>query len=173
MDFEKVIKGRRSVRNFQNRALKKEDLTKILNAARYAPSSGNIQNWRFVVVNKNKEKLFHASSKQLMIMKAPVSVVVCADHDAVARYGNRAKLYSIQNTSAAIENMLLMAESMGISSCWVGAFDHECVQRDFKIPDHVEPVAIICFGYSAEKKPTPVRRCLKTVTYFEKWGKKT
>jgi len=61
--------------------------------------------------------------------KAPVVIVVCADtRPCQARYGDRGSaLYAIQDTAAAVENVLLAAVDRGLSSCWIGAFDEAAV----------------------------------------------
>ena len=67
-------------------------------------------------------------------------------------YPEKYKLYAVQDTSLAAENIMLMAFSMKIKSCFVGAFDDNAVKRILRLPDYIEPYCIITLGYSNEKK---------------------
>ena len=101
MEVFEAIKGRRSIRRFEKREVTDEMLAKILEAATYAPSSGNLQNWEFVVVRdeERKRKIAEIALGQSFIAEASVVVVVCSNDRKILRYGERGKrLYSIQNT---------------------------------------------------------------------------
>ncbi len=175
MEFDKCLKTRRSIRDYKNKKISLGDLHKVLNAARYAPSSGNLQNWRFIVVEdkKKKEGLAEASLKQNFVARAPVVVVVCDDVEDVKRnYGEQGKLYAIQNCSVTIQNMMLKANDIGIGSCWVGGFDKDKVREILKIPDRIIPEAIITFGYANGESETPHKIDLNDLVYFEEWGNK-
>ncbi len=176
MEVGEAIEGRRSIRRFQTRRVHKDLIGKILDSARWAPSSGNIQNWQFIVVeDKGKRlQLSEAAAGQSFVAIAPVDIVVCVDNSNMdIFYGKRGvEMYSFQNSAAAIQNMLLTAHSLGLGSCWVGAFEEEAVKRILKIPDEIIPVAIIAIGYPAEKPPAPTRRELKSMVFLEEWGKR-
>jgi nitroreductase len=175
MELFEAIKTRRSVRSFKRKKIPDEVLTKILEAAIWAPSSGNLQNWEFIVVkNKDtKEKIAEIAYNQDFIAEADVVLVVCSNQNKMWRYGERGeKLYSIQNVAAAIQNILLTAHSFGIGSCWIGAFDERELASSLDLPDHVKPHAIIPLGYANEKPRIPSRVGLEEVTFSEKYGKK-
>lgn len=129
MDVLEAIKGRRSMRAFKNRNVSKEIVEKLVDAARYAPSAGNIQPWEFIIVRKAeiKRKLAKAALSQSFIKEATVVIIVCADETRSSHgYEARGKtLYCIQDTAAAIQNILLTAHSLGLGTCWVGAFKEE------------------------------------------------
>ena len=171
MDLFEVIKGRRSIRSYKPDPVPKEDLEKILEAAIWAPSAGNCQPWEFVIVTKDylKEELARAAWGQFWMIKAPLIIVVCANIPRTAwRYGERGeKLYVIQDTAAAIQNMLLMAHYLGYGTCWVGAFDEEEVRRVLKLPRDVRPLALIPLGKPAEKPSPPPRIPLKELIHWE------
>lgn len=151
-----------SVRSFTHENFPDATLSRILEAACWAPSAGNLQPWYFYVV-KNRElqaKIVQACNHQPQIAEAPVIVVVMADPArANERYGERgAQLYCLQDTAAAIQNMLLAAEGLGIGSCWIGAFDERQVQTLVEAPPRLRAVAIVCFGYSDEQDYQPKER---------------
>jgi nitroreductase len=161
MDVFDAIKGRRSVREFKPDSIDDKDLEKILEAGKSAPSAGNCQPWEFVVVKDGatKQKLVRAALGQSFVGEAPVVVVVCANIPRTSiRYGRRgAELYCIQDTAAAVQNILLTAYALGYGTCWVGSFDEESAAKAIKAPPDVRPLAIIPIGRPAEK-PTPTTR---------------
>ena len=171
MDILEIIKKRRSIRAFKNMDIPEEIVEKLIEAARWAPSAGNIQPWEFIIVRKpeTKRKIAEAALNQTFIEEAPVIIVVCADYERSAMgYGSRgANLYCIQDTAAAIQNIHLTAVSLGLGTCWVGAFREEPVKKLLKIPNGVRPIAIIPVGYPAEQpKPRP-RRPLNEIVHYE------
>jgi len=172
LDVFDAIKGRRSIREYyEDVDVPEDDLSKILEAAIQAPSAGNLQPWEFIVVKnpKTRELLAKAALGQYWMTTAPVHIVVCANETRSSRvYGLRGKtLYCIQDTAAAIQNMLLAAYALGYGTCWVGAFDEEAVRRILNIPSGVRPVAIVTLGKPAEQPYKTGRRPLKDVVHRE------
>lgn len=165
MEFSDVIAARRSVRHFNVKSpVSDEDITALLDAAVSAPTAGNIQPWRFWVVKSHEARGKLASVlHQPWASAAPVVIVVCVDpRPCAARYGDRGEyLYSVQDTAAAAENILLAAVDRGLASCWVGAFDEKAVAEALGIQSPVTPVAIIPVGKSAESARKPARRPLE------------
>jgi len=173
MDILDLIKKRRSVRRFKNDPFPPALLTRLLEAGQAAPSAGNVQPWRFYVVrNREKqEQLCDAALGQMWIRSAPIVIVVCADLErSRIPYGRRgAELYALQDTAAAIQNILLTATAAGLATCWVGAFREEPVAQIVGVdPQKMRPVAIIPIGYAAETPDTPAKRPLhETVEYID------
>lgn len=171
MDVLEAIKGRRSIRAFKNQEVPEEIIKKLIEAARWAPSAGNIQPWKFVVVRKPeiKRRLAEAALGQTFIEEAPVAIVVCADENrSMHGYGMRGKtLYCIQDTAAATQNILLAAYSFGLGTCWVGAFREEEVREILKIPSGIRPVAIIPVGYPDESPMPRSRRSISQIIHYE------
>jgi len=161
MDVFEAIKNRRSIRAFEKREVSEEQVERLIDAARHAPSAGNIQPWEFVIVRDShkKHQLSAAALNQTFIEQASVVIVVCANEARAGQgYGSRGvNLYCIQDTAAATENMLLAAHAMKLGACWVGAFREEMARKALNTPPHVRPVAIIPVGYPSEK-PAPRRR---------------
>ena len=167
MEFSEVIAKRRSVRHFNSKLdVPDEEIRGLLEAAVAAPTAGNIQPWRFTVVRsiEARERLSGALH-QRWATAAPVVIVISVDpRPCAARYGDRGeRLYAIQDTSAAVENILLSAVDRGLSSCWIGAFDADAVRSAIGIPEHFEPIAILPIGYCAESAGRPARRPLAEV----------
>ena len=175
-DILEIIKTWRTVKQFLPKFVEWDKISKILDAARHAPSCGNIQNWKFVVVLETdlKQKLAEAALQQYEITNAFALIVVCAEAQKAERYyGLRGdRLYTVQNCAAAIQNILLEAHSLGLGTRWIGAFEEEMVKRALSIPEEVRPQAIIALGYPKEIPEKPPKYPLETVVYFNKWRNK-
>jgi len=171
MDVLEAIRGRRSIRAFKSKKVTQETVEKLLDAASWAPSAGNIQPWEFIVVRKPeiKRALAEAALDQTFIEEAPVVIVVCANKNRSSQgYGIRGKtLYCLQDTAASIQNILLTAYSLGLGTCWIGAFREEEAREILKIPQGIRPVAIIPVGYPAETPPPRNRRPISQIVHYE------
>jgi nitroreductase len=175
MDVENAILNRRSVRNYKSdKSVSNETIAEILDLARFAPSSGNLQNWKVILVSDpgRKEELATAALKQKWITTSPVLLAICNNKADVKRlYKDRGEsLYSIQNVAVFTNNILLAAHNLGLSTCWIGAFDPDAVKMVLRLPEGVEPEAIIALGYAAEELEAPSRKTIDQFTFFETWG---
>ncbi len=165
MDFWQLIRSRRSIRKFdKTKTVSDEDINKILEAAIWAPSAGNTQCGRYYVVKNPaiKEDLAIKAGHQPFINDATAVIVVCANIDAVGRsYGSRGRdTYALQDTAAAIENMLLAITELGLATCWIGAFDEGQAAKILKLEDNLRPVAMLPIGYAVDKPNAPKRKTM-------------
>lgn len=178
MDVKDSIEERQSIRKYKNKDVPLKTIGEILAIAKHSPSSGNLQNWRFVIVKdrKKRERLAEAALNQMWMATAPVHLVICNKLDDISMlYGERGReLYSIQNCAIMGAYIMLLARSFGLETCWVGAFDEDAVKIVLGIPDtvNVRPEAVIAIGYGDEKKAKTKRRDIEALSYFEDWGKK-
>jgi len=167
-----AILSRGSIRKYTDDSVAKKDVERILEAGFSAPSAGNRQPWRVVVV-RNESKRNHisrAAYDQKFIAEAPVVLVVCAVPDESAeRYRERGRtLYVLQDTAALTENILLAAHILGYGACWIGAFDEDLVRGVVNVPDDMRPVSIIPIGKPARPAPERrIRRALSEVVISE------
>ncbi|MBP7088490.1 MAG: nitroreductase family protein [Candidatus Omnitrophica bacterium] len=172
MDVYAAIKKRRSIRKYKKKAVNKKDLRKILAAAKEAPSASNRQEWRFIVVKDEQKKqlLYEAAKKQEFIKEAPIILACCADTDGHIMTCGQA-CYPI-DLAIAIDHMTLAAISLGLGTCWVGAFYEDQVRKILNIPEKIRVVELLALGYPAEIKKNPKNRLsLKQIVFFEEWGK--
>lgn len=170
MDFLQLTKSRQSVRSFKSAEIPNDLITMLLEAAQSAPSGGNRQPWHFYVI-KNKElmeEIKEKSCKQPFITEAPLIIVVCADIlRSVERYMQRGReLYCIQDTAAAIQNILLCAQSLGLGACWCGAFDESALSQILNLHSEMRPVAVIPIGYPKGETQKRGRRPIEDITTF-------
>ncbi|MFX1510480.1 MAG: nitroreductase family protein [Promethearchaeota archaeon] len=170
MDALKAILTRKSIRAFTEQELSDDQIQTLLQAMVASPSAGNRQPWRIYVVRDTslKKKLAIGAYDQQFIIKAPVVFVVCRVPDeSGARYKDRGRnLYSIQDTAAMTQNLLLAVHSMGLGGCWVGAFNDSAIAAAIKCPSGVLPVSIIPVGYPDELPQTRPRRSIDSVAHF-------
>jgi len=171
MELQVAIKKRRSIRKFiKDKPVTNDQLNTILDAAIWAPSAGNIQCWQFYVVRneKIKEELALKAGHQPFICDAPLLIVVCADLDLIGHsYGSRgSETFALQDTAAAVENILLTVAEFGLASCWVGAFDEGKAADILKLGKHIRPLAMLPIGYSTVAPNPPKRKDIKEVVKF-------
>ncbi len=176
MNIFQAITTRKSVKKFSDKPVDDKLIGLMLHMATYAHSAGNMQEWGFVVVDDGKirGRLAESALKQKQVADAPVDIVVCADLDRIsAKYGKRGEVfYAVQDTSAAVTNMLLTANALGLGTSWVAAFDEEEVKGILDLPDNMRPVAIIAVGYPAEEGEEVSRFPFEDMTYLNKYGNK-
>jgi len=174
METLECIETRRSIRKFRDTPVEFEKVGNILNAAKNAPSSGNLQDWKFILVTEKekRDEIAKACLEQYWMATAPVFIVVCSQPDRTKRfYGERGEeRYSFMNGAMAVENMLLAAHDQGLGSCCVGAFEDDMLRRALDIPDDINPLAVLPIGYPAEKVAKPIRFTLENIVFIERWG---
>lgn len=173
-DLLNTMRQRTSIKKYQQRAIEREKMGKVLEAARWAPSAGNMQSWEFIVVDDDDllEKLSQFSYNQTHLRDAPAAIVILGDTEkARAKYEDRGvDLYMIQETAACMENMMLMAEELGLGSSWVGAFDEENVKDLLDVPAELRPMAIVTLGYPRERAEPANKYRVTDVTYINRYG---
>lgn len=195
-----AIRERRSVRKYQSRTVPHELIEEVLMAAGWAPSAHNAQPWRFIVLADEsvKRKLAEAMAESWAtdmakdglkieadkrknrverFATAPVLILACLTMDGMNKFPDEKRQNSerdlaVQSLGAALQNMLLAAHAKGLGACWFSApgFCKETVRKVLKIPDEIEPEALIAMGYPAEKPPVPPKKLLGDYCFKNKWG---
>jgi len=176
METFDCIESRKSVRKYDKKDVPNNILAQVLTAATLAPSAGNTQEWEFVIIrdNETKKKLSRAALGQEQVEEAPVVIVVLANLEKIGlKYKERGKeLYSVQDTAAATQNLLLAANDLGVGACWIGAFEENKVRTIIQAPNKIRPVAMITLGFPIPYEETkkidkiPFHR----VTWQERYG---
>lgn len=172
MDVFEAIKKRRSVRSYLDKPVEEDKLSKILEAARLAPSASNRQEWRFVAVKDKKlrTQLAKAAKNQLFVAEAPLVIACCAETDNHVM-GCGQLCYPI-DIAIAIDHMTLSARDLGLGTCWIGAFNEEEVKKILEIPKNIRVVELLCLGYAKEDSQQPKDRLnIEKIVFSEKWNK--
>ncbi|MDE6339965.1 MAG: nitroreductase family protein [Muribaculaceae bacterium] len=152
------IMARASVRAYSDREVSEEQLDTILKAAMAAPTAGNKQPWRFVVIRDPKTLAYIGDNfkSMTMVKNARVAIVVCGD--VAATFEGEGRDYWIQDASAASENLLLAAHAMGLGAVWCGVYPLKERVDQFSemlhLPADILPLNCIAIGYpSGETAP--------------------
>lgn len=169
MDIFEAIETRKSIRKFQAKEIPEELIRKIVYAGLRAPSGGNRQPYKFIVVtDREKIRLFDPYFHQDCVESAPAVIIACANpHDTWEKYDEEDLCYKL-DTAAAIQNMLLAIHGLGLGGVWVMSCSKRDIRKLVNIPLHWEIVSIIPFGYIDENhstKPT-ARKELKEIAFF-------
>lgn len=163
MEFAEVVKKRRSIRSYKSDSVSDEQIEKILEVVQQAPSAGNLQAYKVVVVKDEgtREALVSACGGQEYLVEAPVTLVFFADAEQSGqRYGERGRtLYSVQDATIAATYAQLAAVEQGLGTVWIGAFNEGQVQEILN--EHVlRPVVILPVGVPKKIPEMPKRRDL-------------
>lgn len=171
MKFLELAKRRYSVRNYLNKPVEKDKLEYVLEAARIAPSAVNFQPWQFIVLTEegSLEKI-KGSYHRSWFKSVPACIVVLGDHNKGWRRSSDGKDYTDIDISIAITHITLAATEIGLGTCWVCNFDvDKCIEM-FKIPDNLEPIALIPIGYpESEDIPKKKRKPIEEIVNWERF----
>jgi nitroreductase len=164
MDVFDAVRTLLAVRNYQDKRVPSEVVRRIVEAGRLTGSSMNRQPWHFIVV-KNRDTLRQLGALAKTgpyIAQAPLAIVVVIERT----------IFSVSDASRAIQSMILTAWSEGVGSNWVGFRGLEEVKSLLSIPDELEVLAIIPFGYPARPigKGKKKRKSIAEVAHLERFG---
>jgi nitroreductase len=176
-----TIVRRYSVRGYQDKLVEKEKILQIVEAARLAPSTSNVQPWRVVVVEDPGlrdalvEKGMGLVIPNRWAKEAPVIIVICAHLDwIVHRVGAKVAdlQYYLLDIGIAGEHMVLTATEMGLGTCWIGWFREKAIKKILNIPRGWKVAALLTLGYPTEEdaqKPRS-RLGLDEILFFNRLG---
>ena len=141
MEVFEAIRKRHSVRSYLPDEVSSEKLERILEAARLAPSAGNLQPWHFIVVSdQQKRKKLSKGRYAKFLVESPVVLVGCGDKRAAPNWHT-------VDTAIAMQNMVLVATSEGLATCWIGSFNENQVKKLVNIPERFRVIALLALGY--------------------------
>ena len=165
----KAIFERKSIRKYTNQPIEKEIIEKILAAGMSAPSARDERPWHFIVVqDKNTLKeMSQLTPYAGMLEHAAMGMVVCADQNHHLNID-----YDLQDCAAVTENMMIEANYLGIGTCWLGGYPNadrlENITKYFQLPEHMQPMWMISFGYPDEN-PTVKNKWDNSKIHWEKY----
>ena len=199
-NLQDIIKQRRSVRKFLPKSVPQDLILEVLEAAGWAPSAHNSQPWRFIILDNANVKadlakrmadawaadlkndgLTAEESIRLERMErfanAPVLVLACLTMEGLRKFPDKKRQsyerdLAVESLGAGLENLLLTANASGLGACWycAPAFCKDIVRKVLKIPESVEPSALIILGYPDESPPVPPKKELKEYCYLNRYG---
>ncbi len=164
IEFDEVIKKRRSIRRYKDTPVPKEKILKMLEAARIAPSAANREPWHFIVV-EDKEAI-KKLAKSPWAAEAPVMIVGLADQEASPNW-------CLNDHGIAFEHIVLAATNLGLGTCWMGQSNREDLVRGLLgIPDKYKVVALTPVGVPDETPGPKERKSLDDIASWGKYGSK-
>jgi nitroreductase len=190
MDVFEAIANRRSIRSQKSDSFDDEALQKILEAGRWAPSWGNSQCWRFIVV-RNPEIKYKLSETMLNIRRrddagpsptalsvreAPVVIVVCAQLNKSgcradgSHITDKGGSWYMFDTALATQNMCLEAHALGLGTVIIGGFDAVKANEILGVPEDFCVVTMTPVGFAAQEARPPSRKELSDIVFHDKFG---
>jgi nitroreductase len=171
MELYDAIRGRRSIRLFAGLPLDRTVLKRIVEAATWAPSAGNAQTWRFVIVTE-PVRIAKLRTVSPGLIGVPGAVVaICQDLAEVRGKGNALgeTLLAPADAGMATQNLLLAAYAEGLGTCAIASFHRKAVGRLLQLPEAVEPILLVSVGVPNETPAPPARRT-EGIIHLEVYG---
>ncbi|MDD2497336.1 MAG: nitroreductase family protein [Desulfitobacteriaceae bacterium] len=167
-----TILTRRSIRKYTGESVPEEMVTVLLQAAMSAPTARNQRPWQFIVIRDHEtlRKIPDSHPYSGPLYSADMAILVCADKKLIKSEG-----FWGQDCSAATENILIAAHSLGLGGVWMGVYPKEELMRPlatlFGLPDHVMPFSLIGLGFPAETK-SESEKFDQSRVHYNKWNRK-
>ncbi len=174
MEFYDVVKSRKSCRDYLAKPVCEEQLYRVLEAARLAPSWKNLQCSRYIVVSDRSliqqiGQLLSNNPNVTAYTNATYIIVLCANPaDSGIIDG---KEYYMVDCAISMEHLCLAATNEGLGTCWVGLFHDEPIRQLLEIPDPLRVVALTPLGYPSGVFRERPRKAMSEIVFREKWGK--
>lgn len=161
MDFEEIIRQRKSTRLFSNKELEQEKIEKILEAGRLAPTAKNVQPFKIYVI-KSEEGIKKIDACTPCRYKAPVVFLILGDKEK-AFIKDDTPMY-VMDGSIVGTHMMLEATNIGVDNIWIEYFDTKKVIEEFDIPENLVPVCLLPMGYKSKMcPPSPMHKIRKSM----------
>ncbi|MFB0503869.1 MAG: nitroreductase family protein [Candidatus Bathyarchaeia archaeon] len=146
MDVFEALTKRKSVRSYLETPVPDEVLAKVMEAARLAPSAGNVQPWHFIAVRKEEKRVRIAKGCRYgkFLDESPVVIIACGDKKASPHY------YAME-TAIALEHVVIASTALGLGTCWIGMFKEQEIREMLNLPENFEIIALLALGYPREK----------------------
>ncbi len=169
MEFEKVVKERYSCKKFDGRPVAKEQLEKILEAGRLAPTAKNLQEQTIYVV-QSEEGLKKIDRLTPCRYGASTVIFVTYDKTNVFMYPGNQRDSGVEDGTIVATHMLLAAKNAGVDSCWINFFNPEEFANTFELGNNEEVLMMLDLGYAQEGvKPLPMHEKRKSLEEIVKY----
>lgn len=148
MEFNELVKARYSCKNFDGRAVDKEQLEKILEAVRLAPTAKNLQEQK-IYVAQSEDALAKIDKITPCRYGASTVLVVAYDKNNVFTYPGEKRNSGVEDATIVATHLMLAAKANGVDSCWINFFDPDAAAKEFSLPDNEEVLMLLDLGYPA------------------------
>jgi len=158
-----IIKQRRSVRFYTDKAINEDKLKKLVEAAIWAPSAGNIHAWNIVIIQRKEDIELVKAISPGIAGNPKALMILCADRRKV--YGKKGKverdILSKMDIAIAAQNICLEATELGLGSCIIRLFNQEVVRGLLDLPENITPELVVSLGYPKSIPSPPSRRTVE------------
>jgi len=146
-------------------------LMEILAAGQWAPSGSDVQSWRFVVVQEPQNLEILKALSPGFPRGAPAAIIVCSDQQDMESIPEAIRpLEDAENVAMAVQNMLLVAHSLGLGACAVGSFSASGITELLELPDCIRPILLVSLGFPAGHFTPPKRKELSRIVFWERYS---
>jgi len=168
MDVLDVIRTRRSIRRYTQDLIPEADISRILEAGRWAPSADNSQPWAFIVLRSQemRRKLADTLPWGGFLSRAALGIAVVVDE--------MASTHAVEDGAAATQNMLLEAHSLGLGACWIGTYgsaQEASAKKVLKVPEDKRLLSVIAIGCTGETAHS-TRKPLSELVFTDHYGER-
>ena len=167
MELKEAIRKRQSIRDYEDRPIPEDKLTRVLEAARLAPSASNRQPWKFIVVKEKerRQELAQAANGQAFVGEAPIIIVAVATNvEHVMPCGVHSHPVDL---AIAVDHMTLAAAGEGLGTCWIGAFSQQRVKDILAVPEQYRVVTLFPLGFPRRERDLKMRKNLEEIVCYE------
>ena len=173
MSALEVIKTRRSVRGFVDKSLNDEDVIKILDSARLAPSGGNLQRLEFIYV-KSPRVLKMVKNCSPGFYGDATGAIVIGYEESSKEFGRTSynEIVGILDVGHASENIQLAAHALGLGSCAIASFNEGGIKKVLNLPANWRLFLVISLGYPDKTPSMPRKKSLSEIVYLDEYGKR-
>ena len=169
MDLLEAIYSRRSVRSYLDRPVDDALLEQLVDVAQWAPSGGNVQRWRFIVISSPRMVDLVRQVTPGILASPPAIIVICSLRAGRAEADSRMAGFEY---AMAAQNLMLAAHAHGLGSCVVGSFSPAAIRELLVIPQGAEPELLVTVGYPAKTPKPPRRPPAVEVAFRDEYGKR-
>ena len=169
MEFSELVEKRYSVRAYKPDPVEDDRLHQVLEAARLAPTAANWQPFQLIVIHTaGREAELRRIYNRDWFVQAPLVICACGvlPQGWVRRDG---KNHTDVDVAIVMDHLILAATSLGLGTCWIGAFDPTAAREVLGLPDDVEPIIFTPLGYPADQPGPKKRKALSELVRYEHW----
>ncbi len=167
MEFSELVKNRYSVRAYETTPIEEDKLKQILEAARLAPTGANRQSFQLIVIHTaGREEELRLIYDKPWFVQAPVIICACAttiQGQAFREGGN------YRDVAIVMDHLILAATSLGLGTCWIGAFDPHAARDILGLPEEAKPIVFATIGYSKDQPRPKIRKPVNELVRYEHW----
>lgn len=170
MEFSELIIQRGSIRGYKSDPVEHEKLLAVLEAARMAPTAHNNQPFRLIVIHTEgrEDELSHIYGRPWFVQAPIVIGIVGVPTEGWVRQDG--KNYYEVDVAIVMDHLILTAHSLGLGTCWIGAFNPKAAHEVLSLPDDVVPIVFTPLGYPDKEPREKIRKSLNELVKYESWG---